>query len=135
MVDRITKVHEMETNYFVNKTATDIINKSCFYFGSSLAERQNVTKRLIKVAVKAPIILVDSKKIIFFPTKSPREKNCTWISYNNISKYIKDGPRKTKIIFKNNSEFSLNVSYNIIDNQITRCMKLEKELNKRLKSL
>ena len=37
--------------------------------------------------------------IIFFPTTSPKSKNCIWISYNNVERYVKENDY-TKIYFK-----------------------------------
>ena len=35
----------------------------------------------------------------------------------------------TRLIFKNDKMFDVPITYEIIDNQVTRSMKLEKELN------
>lgn len=128
------KVIELENEIIINNNIKKIIDNSCKFFGSSLLGRQEGTKNMINISVKAPIIIEESKNIIFFPTKSPREKDCIWISYNNLIKYIKNNSKVT-LFFKNNIIIDLDVSYYIIDNQITRCIKLEKELYKRKKCL
>ena len=48
-----------------------------------------MTKRLININSKSPIIIEESRNIIFFPLKSIREKSNIWISYNNLEKYVK----------------------------------------------
>lgn len=128
------KVVDLEKETIVNNNIKKIIDNSCKFFGSSLIGRQEGTKNMINVSVKAPIIIEESKNLIFFPTKSPREKDCIWISYNNLIKYIKNG-QKVTLFFKNNIIIDLDISYYIIDNQITRCIKLEKELYKRKKCI
>ena len=128
------RVYEYEKEFIINNNIKKIIDNSCKFFGSSLIGRQEGTKNMINVSVKAPIIIEESKNIIFFPTKSPREKDCIWISYNNLIKYTKNGS-KVSLFFKNNIVIDIDVSYYIIDNQITRCIKLEKELLKRKKCL
>ena len=126
------RVYEYDRDFIVKRKSTKIINDSCMFFGSSLNGRQYGTKKLINVAVKAPIIIEESKKIIFFPTTSPRQDNCTWISFNNLVKYEKNED-KTILTFKNNKQIELDLSYNIVDNQIVRCIKLVKAFIKRKK--
>lgn len=132
--DESTKVVSLEKEFVVNSSSKDIINKSCRFFGSSLQERVNTTKRLINVASKSPIIIEESREIIFFPLKSVREKNNIWISFNNLEKYSKEN-NKTILKFKTGKEIMIDFSYYIIDNQITRSMMLDYQLKKRKESL
>ena len=103
---------------------------SCQFFGSSLLGRQKGTTRLIGVSHKAPIIVEESKEIIFFPTLSPRKSSCSWISLKNIDSYYNKN-KSVLIKFKNNSQLELNMSYGIIDNQILRATRLESVLRSR----
>lgn len=128
-----TIIYESDNKYIIKKKSTKIIDDSCKYFGSSLFGRQEGTKNLIGTAIKAPIIIEDSKIIIFFPTNSPRNNLCNWISYNNLIKYEKIDNNYTKLYFNNGFIFDIDISYNIIDNQVTRCIKLEKIYLKRKK--
>ena len=93
-----------------------------------------MTKRLININSKSPIIIEESRNIIFFPLKSIREKSNIWISYNNLEKYVKSGD-KTVFYFKNNKQVVIDFSYYIIDNQVTRSLMLDYELKKRRESL
>lgn len=117
--------------FYINMNPNKIIDNSCQYFGSSYQGRLFGTKKMINVAIKAPIIIEESKEIIFFPTSSPRKKNCSWISFNNIKNYIKKDSKSTVIEFKNSKKIELPISYHIIENQITRCMKLKLVLKDR----
>ena len=118
----------------MDDNAKNIIEKSCNYFGSSLVERIKATNRLVKMASKTPIIIEESRNIIFFPLKSVREKNNIWISFNNLEKYEKKGSN-TVFIFKGKKKVKINFSYYIIDNQVTRSLILDYEYQNRLKSL
>ena len=111
-----------------------IIDNSCKFFGNTLNERVNITKRLINIKSKSPIIIEDTRNIIFFPLKSVRDKCNIWISFNNLEKYIKKD-EKTVFIFKNGKEVIIDFSYYIIDNQVTRSLMLDYELKKRRESL
>ena len=66
--------------------------------------------------------------IIFFPTCTPSSKKCIWLAYNNITRYVKES-NGTKIYFDNGKEMNIKVPYTTIDNQITKCIKIEKYLN------
>lgn len=125
-----TKVFEKNKTFTVNKEVLKIMEDSCSYFGSSLSGRQKGTEKLIGVSYKAPVIVEESKNIIFFPTTSPRTKNCNWISLNNLERYYS---KNNKIIleFKNKQKIMLNLSYGIIDNQILRATRLEAVLRGR----
>jgi phytoene dehydrogenase-like protein len=63
------------------------MEESCEFFGSSLIGRQKGTTKLIGITHKAPIIIEETREIIFFPTTSPRLSCCSWISLKNIEKY------------------------------------------------
>jgi len=132
--DLSTKVVDYDGEVIINDNARNIINRSCQFFGSSLRERLNFTKRLINISNKSPIFIEETKNIIFFPLRSTREKMNTWVSFNNLISYEQVG-RKTLLKFKYNKEILVDYSYYIIDNQITRCMMLDYTVKKRRESL
>lgn len=129
-----SKVYEDNEVYIINKSVHSIMEDSCEYFGSSLKGRQKGTTSLIGVTHKTPIIVEESKEIIFFPTASPRLNTCSWISLNNLKKYQKES-QKIKVQFNNNKEIILDISYGIIDNQVLRATRLESTLRKRKKNV
>lgn len=132
--DKETKVYTLDDEFIVKENSKKIIDDSCRYFGSSLTDRIKATNRLVNMASKTPIIVEESRNIIFFPLKSTREKCNIWISFNQLDKYLKDG-RNTILKFKNGKQIILNFSYYIVDNQVTRCIILDYEINNRRKSL
>ena len=132
--DDKTKVVTLDSEFIIDIDSKKIIDNSCKYFGSCLNDRVNVTKRLINIKSKSPIIVEESRDIIFFPLKSIRDKCNIWISFNNLEKYVKSDD-KTVFIFKNGKEVIINFSYYIIDNQVTRSLMLDYEVKKRRESL
>lgn len=125
-----TEVFEEKDHFFVDKTANEIMESSCEYFGSSLAGRQKGTERLIGVNYKAPVIVEETRDMIFFPTESPRNDSCSWISLQKIHNYFRFGD-KIAIEFKNGSRVVLNLSYGKLDNQVMRATRLESVLRGR----
>lgn len=129
-----TKVVTLDDEFILDVDSKKIVDNSCKFFGSSLNDRVNMTKRLVNIKSKSPIVIEESRNIIFFPLKSIREKCNIWISFNNLEKYVKDGD-KTMFIFKNKKQVVIDFSYYIIDNQVTRSLMLDYELKKRRESL
>lgn len=125
-----SKVIEKENNYIINNSTTDIIDHSCKFFGSSYNGRCEGTKNLVGFNYKSPIIIEESREIIFFPTSSPRFDNCSWISLNNIDKYIKK-ENISSIYFKNGINIDFKISYSSLENQILRATMLESKLRQR----
>lgn len=132
--DSRTLVVTLEKEFIVDECAKKIIYNSCKYFGSTLVERIKATQRVVNIRSKVPIIIENSRNIIFFPLKSCREKSNIWISFNNLVRYEKKDD-VTYLYFKENKVQKLDFSYYIIDNQVTRSLLLDYEMNKRRKSL
>lgn len=127
-----SKIIEQESEFIINKKPYEIIENSCQYFGSSYYGRKIGTEKLIGITHKSPIIIEESRKIIFFPTSSPRISDCCWISLNSINDYYKNGIN-TIILFNTGYKLELDISYHSIDNQILRSARLESVLGKRIK--
>lgn len=119
-----SKVIEKDSNFVIEKTPMQIIEDSCSFFGSSYTGRATGTKKLIGVSHKAPIIVEESREIIFFPTSSPRLYECCWVSLKNIEHYHKK-EKCSAIIFNSGFLLELDMSYGSLDNQVLRATRLE----------
>ena len=125
-----SKVIEGDKTFIVNQPAIKIIDKSCRFFGSSYQGRFLGTKNLIGISHKAPIIIEETREIIFFPTNSPRQENCAWISLRHLQTYKKTN--NTSVLkFAGGHLINLNVSYGTLDNQVLRATRLESVLRLR----
>ena len=124
-------VLEDDFKYEVNKTPLEILDYSCKYFGSSYPGRKDGSKDILNSSYKLPILVEDTRNIIFFPTSSPLDDSCTWISLGNIKDYRKVGKNKTEILFKNNKVMTVDVSYYSFNNQVMRASRLESILRNR----
>ena len=125
--ENISKVYEEEAEYIVSKSPNAIIKENCEFYGSSYEGRCKGTKKLTGIKSKFPIIIEESRNIIFFPTSSVRSDNNTWIALNNIKEYTEDN-LNSKITFKNNENIDLDISYYSLDNQICRAYMLNSKL-------
>ena len=95
----------------VKGSSLKVLEHSCEYFGSSYEGRKEGTKKLLGITHKSPIIVEESRKIIFFPTTSPEKEECIWINLEKISKYYKIDNKKSCIEFKNGDKIEFDISY------------------------
>lgn len=123
-------VAEIKTDYYVQKQTIEIIDESCKFFGSSYKGRVEGTKNMVKFNYKVPIIVEESRNLIFFPINSPRYNNTTWISLNNIEDYYQEN-NQTIILFKGGKKIVLDVSFYSLENQIFRSTMLLNIFQKR----
>ena len=128
--EKKTIVYENDDSFVVDKTPLQIVEESCEYFGSSLQGRQIGTTNLVGFTHKVPVIVEETFDLIFFPTKSPRNNDCSWLSYSHILKLDKFKD-KTIIELKNGKKIIVNSSTPIIDNQLYRCSRLKDILQQR----
>lgn len=120
-------VYEDNVEYLVNMPSNKIINYNCNFYGSSYLGRCEGTKSLVGIKTKYPIIIEESRNIIFFPTSSTRGKQTNWISLNNIKKIIQQS-KDTVIEFKNGHKIHIDISYYILNNQFCRATMLQGKL-------
>lgn len=119
-----TKVYENHDDFIIEENIQKIMDNNCKYYGSSIDGRKNGTYSLTGYIYKAPIILSEKKNIIFFPTCSPRLKDCSWICVNNILKIKSKNKDNTIIEFINDESIDFNISYNILQNQYLKSLSL-----------
>jgi len=127
------KVYEMDNIFDYSGNCNEIMDNSCKYYGSTYEGRREGSKYILGASYKLPIIIEESKFLIFFPTESPLLDSCIWLSLNNIEK-IEKNKLDTTIYFVNNKKINIPISYKIIENQILRATRLESLLRKRQKT-
>ena len=129
--DEVSKVYEEEYEYIVQRSANSIIKDNCEFYGSSYEGRCIGTKTLTGIKTKFPIIIEESRNIIFFPTSSTRTKQSTWIALNKIKEISKKAHQNSEILFKNQDRLDLDISINSLENQIVRATMLKSKLYER----
>lgn len=129
--DEVTKVIELDDDFFVNKNSFSVMEDSCQYYGSSCDGRIKGTKMILGSSYKVPIIIEESNEIIFFPTESPYSDKCIWISLNNIESYEKSNGF-TKVKFSEGKEIIVKMSVGAFEMQVLRANRLGSMLKKRI---
>lgn len=124
-------IYEEDCEYEVENSSNKIIKYNCNFYGSSYLGRCEGTKSLTGIKTKFPIIIEESRKIIFFPTTSIRTQQSMWLSLNHI-KEIKIENSKTYVIFKNGKKLLVPLSYYSLKNQYCRASLLKAKLYDRI---
>ena len=124
-------VVEDDCNYEVKMKPLEIVDYSCKYFGSSYAGRKSGSREILNSGYKLPIMVEDTNNLIFFPTTSPLDDDCSWISLKNIKSYNKLTSTKTEVEFKNGKVLTVDISYNSFNNQVMRASRLESIIRSR----
>lgn len=124
---------EEGTEYKIEAKPLKIIDYSCKYFGSSYVGRREGSKQILQTAYKLPIMIEDTRNIVFFPTNSPEETECSWLALNKIEKIRPLSSRNnyTEIEFANGKILALPISYKSLENQILRASRLESVIRNR----
>lgn len=128
--ERSCTVIEGENEIIINKPINKYLNYNCNYFGSSLEGRLKSSQMILGMKYKLPIIIEESREIVFFPTSSPRKQNCTWISLGNIDKYEKND-LSTVVTFTSGKKYKFDISIESFENQLLRASKLLLNLKNR----
>lgn len=125
-----TKIIELEREFIIPISTLEILDYSCKYYGSSYLGRKAGSINILKNIYKIPIIVEESRNIIFFPLSSPRYHHASWVSLGQIKYYRKKG-NMTEVIFQNNKSILLEISYPAFQNQVLRSSYLEIVSNNR----
>lgn len=128
---KTSMVYEEENEYTVLQSTNKIIEYNCKFYGSSYKGRCEGTKSLVGIKTKLPIIIEESRNIIFFPTSSTRNNQTYWIALNKIKKFYKNKTDKTYIMLDNDKKINLNISLYSLENQYCRAIMLKSKLLER----
>lgn len=107
----------------INMNIQKYINYNCEYYGSSFEGRKRGSQSILGMKYKLPIIIEESREIIFFPTSAYDKEDCSWISLNNIVSY-ESKTFNTLVTFKDGSKHLFDISIDSFENQILRANKL-----------
>jgi len=118
-----TEVIELGNKFIIESNLTDILKRSCEFYGCTLEGRIKGSQTQLGMKYKLPIIIENTKELIFFPTSSPRLENCSWISLKNI-KHYEENRFGSIIEFIDDNKLILPISLESLENQIFRATKL-----------
>ncbi len=128
-------VYEDEDRFLIEQSPFQIMEESCMYFGSTYEGRKESARSILGAEYKVPVIVEDTDNLIVFPTTSPKSDDCIWISLKRVKNFERIDNSNTKVIFDNNREIIVPVSYRTLENQISRASRLDFMMRKRKSNL
>ncbi|MCM3616952.1 competence protein ComK [Sutcliffiella horikoshii] len=115
-----SKVLEEDREVYVALSPIKIMEDSCNFYGSSFEGRKQGTKGISGYTHKPPIVVDPMNDIFFFPTASPTNENCIWISLHYAYEYKKTPSANTKVTFPNNTIVEFPISKTSYEAQVHR---------------
>lgn len=117
-----TCIYEINNNLlFKGNVINDILNESCIYYGSTLKGRIVSCKKIINSYYKVPIIISEKNNLLFFYVNA--NNIIYWFNFLNIKEYYKYN-NNLMVVFNNEFNLTLNISYSVFHNQILKCSRL-----------
>lgn len=96
-----------------------LIDFNCTDNGASLEGRAETVKKILGIKSKLPIPIFHQAGIYMFPTTSVKNRDCIWLSYYHIKKYVQHG-KQAMVYLTDNSSMFIKTSLNQLDLQIKR---------------
>jgi competence protein ComK len=127
-----SQIVELQDEFLSPFRPIDIIKKSCKFFGSSYEGRTSGAKQLIGIFHKVPITIDPTNSIYFFPTISPTNSQCIWISHDHVLSHKRIEKATTLVTFRNKESYIIPISYSSFENQLLRTALLRTKLMKRI---
>lgn len=104
-----TKIETLEHTHYSDRTAKQVLEKSCHYYGSSLNGRKASVKKVFQL-IQTPAFPIDPiKELYCFVTHSERTPHCIYIFTKQLS-YI--SYEKDAITFHFSNQKTLTVEMN-----------------------
>ncbi|WP_445486594.1 competence protein ComK [Niallia sp. 03133] len=123
-----SKIYEGPNVFFCSSSPTKIVENSCMYLGCSYKGKRDAVRALMNYTYKLPISIDSLNTLYFFPTHSPTNSSCVWISLHHIIDKKEITPLKSRITFKNQKQLSVDISPHSLNNQIMRANSLQNVL-------
>jgi len=126
-----SRVLKTDGEVLIPYSPLEVIKKSCHLYASSFEGRKEGTKELIGVTHKPPIVIDPIQSIYFFPTASPKQRHCMWISHSHVLTYNNAGSLNTEVIFTNKMKLQIPMSCGSFDKQMLRTALLKTKIDPR----
>lgn len=115
---------------------SQIVRKSCYYYGNSFQSIINSSKRILGKSHKLPIVIAHDfgQPLVFFPTMSPTSIHTEWIGLHAI-RNITPSPLGCTIHLENDRYSEVMVSEATLHRQYTLATLLKHKYQKRLQRM
>jgi competence protein ComK len=127
-----SQIHQLDQELYSPLKPLELIKLSCRLFGSGYEGRKEGSRQLIGITHKIPIIIDATNRMYFFPTTSPTNPQCSWISHEHVLRYEEIDATNTLITFRNMKTLVIPISVYSFENQMLRTAFLQTKLMQRI---
>lgn len=113
-----SKITTIDGVFYSEESATDLLDKVCTYFASTMQGRVSATRETMEFYHRIPFIIIPLS-VGVFPTASPENMNCVWI-FNHPFKVEVLGKEKSRVIFSSGESIIVPVSKHTLEKQQLR---------------
>ncbi len=127
-----SQIYQLDEELYSPLKPLDIIKMSCRLFGSGYEGRKEGSRQLIGITHKIPITIDATNMMYFFPTTSPNNPQCSWISHEHVLHYDRIDSTSTLVTFRNKKSLVIPISVYSFQNQMLRTALLRTKLMQRI---
>lgn len=127
-----TIVYERDRKVLVRQTPFEIVKFACLNEWFTYDGRRNAVMYHTNFKRKIPIPICPQKQIYLFPTSSSDDFDNVWISFKHIiiTQESPKDPKKSIVIFNNNTMLTLNISHYTLRKQMDRTFEIMYRMEK-----
>ena len=112
--ENLTEIITIQGSYFSKLSISELLNRACLYFYSTMKGRMDATKKLFGYLRKPPFLIWEDFGV--FPVISPTRRECIWV-FSNFSTAKAVGPEQTLLTYTDNFSVEVPVSLHVIKRQ------------------
>ncbi|MBB6453992.1 competence protein ComK [Salirhabdus euzebyi] len=114
------KILEPNKEIYCTKTIEQLMEEACIDGGATYIGRRQAMEKLLRTKSKLPIPVNPSNGVFFFPNRSPKERNCCWLSFFHIKDFVKhkQDVTHTELILHDDTILVLDTSYSSVRRQM-----------------
>jgi competence protein ComK len=127
-----SQIYQLDQELYSPFKPLEIIKKSCRLFGASYEGRKEGSRQLIGITHKIPITMDSTNLMYYFPTTSPNNPQCSWISHEHVMHYDRIDSTSTLVTFRNKKSLVISISVYSFQNQMLRTAFLRTKLMQRI---
>lgn len=105
----------------INDTVLHVLDTMCLQNGSTWEGRRKAAEWNLNIHRRIPVLVSESYKDIFFPTKGFKHVECIWINYRAIYK-IERRKKGSRIIFLDQSSLDILIDIRTIRLSMKLCV-------------
>lgn len=129
-----TLVMESGMECSVNMSTQDLMDHCLRYYGASLREAMESTKKILASIHMCPIRVSENLTLYWFSAKSPEKEERVWFALHHIRGYESVGLKETRVTLSNGAKVTIEMSLYSFKEKIQRAYQLKEELEERSKT-